>query len=134
MIHIAVFEDDSFYHLSAKRILSKVFEGKVLDIQIYKHWTDFEEQYQTEPIKHLDYVFLDDDLGRDAHGRFAHGEKVKKNLELLGFAPKFVGISRVDRDYVPFNIGKFPGSHDLDVFHLSEANIVDLRQKMAILA
>lgn len=134
MVHIAIFEDDSFYHKGAVRILSEVFKTKSPKIKIYKHWTEFEQQSSDE-VTQLDYVFLDDDLGRDSNGRFVHGEKVRKNLELLGHHPKFIGISRTSRSYVNLNIGKFPGESSegwkvFDSIHLSKEKIIAFKEKL----
>jgi hypothetical protein len=135
MINIAVFEDDSFYHTSAKRILSKVFEGQTVNIEIYSHWTKFEEENSTPKDKPLHYVFLDDNLGRDSNGRFVHGDRVKKNLEVMGYNPSYIGISNLKQDYLSINIGKFPGESSMgwksfDEKHLTDESINELRLKI----
>ncbi len=135
MINIAVFEDDSFYHSSAKRILSKVFEGHEVNIRIYSHWTRFEEESTDPSMSKLHYVFLDDNLGRDSNGRFVHGDKVKKNLEVMGYNPRYIGISNLKQDYVTFNIGKFPGENPLgakafEAVHFTKENIKTLREQI----
>jgi hypothetical protein len=135
MINIAVFEDDSFYHTSAKRILSKVFEGHPVEITVYSHWTRFEEEHSDVATKPLHYVFLDDNLGRDSNGRFVHGDRVKKNLEVMGYNPCYIGISNLKQDYVTINIGKFPGENPMgwksfDDVHLTKKGINLLREKI----
>lgn len=135
MINIAVFEDDSFYHTSAKRILTKVFEGYPVNISVYSHWTRFEEEGSDPVTKPMHYVFLDDNLGRDSNGRFVHGDKVKKNLEVLGYKPCYIGISNLKQSYVTITIGKFPGENPMgwkqfDEVHLTKNGIEQLRAKI----